>query len=115
MSYRAPRRRGEWPRSIGVRVRLRLDIADAIVPTPRVRAGNAARVARALLYAALALEPPLGLVSVVPPVPPLLLESDDFLLSSLFVEPVSLDSVFAGDFVSLAVDLDSELEGLLEP
>ena len=63
-------------------------------------------------YAALALEPPLGFVS-----PPLdvLLSDDDFLLSSLFELLESLESVFAGDFASLDVDLDSLLEGLAEP
>jgi hypothetical protein len=70
-------------------------------------------------YAALVFDPPLGFVSVVPPVDPPpdpLLESDDtFLLSSLLVPAPSLDSVFAGDFASLAPDFGSEDEGLLEP
>lgn len=63
-------------------------------------------------YAALAFEPPLGFGS-----PPLgvLPSDDDFLLSSLFVLLESLESVFAGDFASLELDLDSLLEGFELP
>jgi hypothetical protein len=74
------------------------------------RASDAARGARATSYAALALEPPLGLVSELELEVD---ESDDDFLSSLFDE-LSL-SVFAGDFASLELDFESLLEGFDEP
>jgi len=72
-------------------------------------------VEKGRLYAALAFDPPVGFVSVVPELPPLPVSDGVFFASSLLVPPLSPDSVFAGDFASLEPDFDSEDEGLLEP
>jgi hypothetical protein len=65
-------------------------------------------------YAALAFDPPL-LLSPEVPAPGLLVSVDVFLASSLFVALLSPESVFAGDFVSLALGLDSVDDGFFEP
>jgi hypothetical protein len=75
---------------------------------------HAARAVTPEAYAALALEPPLGLVSELE-LELELLESEDEdgdFLSSLFVLSVS---VLAGDFASLEPDFASLLEGFAEP
>jgi hypothetical protein len=88
------------------------------VPSTAQRAGGSAACgtvrapSHRKVYAALALEPPLGFVSELELE---LLASDDDdgdFLSSLFVLSVS---VFAGDFASLEPDFASLLEGFAEP
>jgi hypothetical protein len=60
------------------------------------------------------LDPP-DFVSPDVPVDGLVVSLDGFLASSLFVAPPSPDSVFAGDFVSLALEAESLDEAFFEP
>ena len=77
--------------------------------------GSARAPLGAVAQAALALDPPLGLVSVELPPEPLLVSEGVALVSALFVELLSPASVFAADFVSLAPGFDSLDEGFFEP
>jgi hypothetical protein len=60
------------------------------------------------------LVPPLGLVSPLPPLAPLLVSVDGF-FSVLVFDELSPPSVFSADFVLLASGLDSEDEDFFEP
>jgi hypothetical protein len=67
-----------------------------------------------VIHAALAFDPPL-LPSPELPVEGLVVSDDVLLAASVFVVPPSAESVFAGDFVSLAVEGDSLAGGFFEP